>query len=391
MPTYKPYYPEQAELLPSHVKDVLGDNHLCFLVHEVVEKLDIGLFAAAYGDAGGESPYHPRMMLKVWLYAFALKVKSTRKLEQRIREDLGFRFLAGGCAPDFKTLSEFLRVHRAAIVELFTGVLQLLRRAGLARVGEVAIDSTRIKGNASRNRVVQRAALQRQVGQWMEEVEDDPDRQPGRQLSEAQRQRVREQLQQMAEMGEDKMSLTDPEARFLRTRQGHELGYTAEIAVSEDHFIVAQRVTQNKTDNASLLPMVEEVERQCRQRPRRVLADSGFYSNENVEQLEQRGIDGYVPDSNLASELNGKRRAEEIDRQPAVNAGLHRMRQKLRSPAGRRQYQRRKALVEPMIGSLKEHGDMRHLQRRGLVLAGVELTLASIALNLKRWHRVRQG
>jgi transposase len=391
MPTFKPYHPEQAELLPSHVQDVLGDNHLCFLVHEVVEKLDIGLFAAAYGDAGGESPYHPRMMLKVWLYAFALKVKSTRKLEQRIREDLGFRFLAGGCAPDFKTLSEFLRVHRAAIVELFTGVLQLLRRAGLARVGEVAIDSTRIKGNASRNRVVQRAALQRQVGQWMDEVEDDPDRQPGRQVSAAERQRVREQLQQMAEMGEDKMSLTDPEARFLRTRQGHELGYTAEIAVSEDHFIVAQRVTQNKTDNASLLPMVEEVERQCRERPRRVLADSGFYSNENVEQLEQRGIDGYVPDSNLASELNGWRRAEEIDRRPAVNAGLHRMRQKLRSPTGRRRYQRRKALVEPMIGSLKEHGDMRQLQRRGLVLAGVELTLASIALNLKRWHRVRQG
>ena len=97
------------------------------------------------------------------------------------------------------------------------------------------------------------------------------------------------------------MSLTDPEARFLRTRQGFELGYTGEIAVSEDHFIVAQRVTQNKTDNASLLPMVEEVERQCRERPRRVLADSGFFSTPNVQQLEARGIDGYVPDSNLAS------------------------------------------------------------------------------------------
>jgi transposase len=169
--------PEQAELLPSHVKDVLGDNHLRFLVHEVVEKLDIGLFAAAYGDAAGESPYPPRMMLKVWRYAFALKGKSTRKLEQRIREDLGFRFLAGGGAPDFKTLSEFLRGHRAALVELFTGVLPWLRGAGLARVGEVAIDATRIKGNASRKRVVQRAALQRQVGQWMDEVEDDPERQ----------------------------------------------------------------------------------------------------------------------------------------------------------------------------------------------------------------------
>lgn len=391
MPSYKPYHPEQAELLPSHVKDVLGDNHVCFLVHEVVEKLDISRFEAAYGDAGGESPYHPRMMLKVWLYAFALKVKSTRKLEQRIREDLGFRFLAGGCAPDFKTLSEFLRVHRAAVQELFTQVLDLLRRAGLAGVGEVAIDATRIKGNASRDRVVQRAALQRQVQQWMEEVEDDPDRQPGRQVSAAERQRVHEQLQQMEEMGEDKMSLTDPEARFLRTRQGHELGYTAEIAVSQDHFIVAQRVTQNKTDNASLLPMVDEVERQCRERPRRVLADSGFYSNENVDQLQQRGVDGYVPDSNLASEFKGKRRAEELDRFAVKHAGLQRMRQKLRTPAGRRQYQRRKELVEPMIGCLKEHGGMRQFQRRGLVLAGVELALATIALNLKRWHRVRQG
>jgi len=384
MPSYKPYHPEQAELLPSHVKDVLGDNHVCFLVHEVVEELDLRPFEAAYGDAGGESPYHPRMMVKVWLYAFVLKVKSTRKLEQRMKEDLGFRFLAGGCAPDFKTLSEFLRVHRGAVVELFTQVLQLLRRAGLARVGEVAIDSTRIQGNASRNRVVQRAALQRQVEQWMEEVEDDLDRQPGRQVSEAERQRVREQLRQLEQMGEERMSLTDVEARFLRTRQGYELGYTGELAVSEDHFIVAQRVTQSKTDNASLLPLVEEVERQCRERPRRVLADSGFYSNHNVEQLEQRGIDGYVPDSHLACELNGKRRAESLDRNPVVHGGQQRMRQKLRTAAGKQQYQRRKALVEPMIGSLKEHGGMRQFQRRGLVLVSVEWALAAIALNLKR-------
>lgn len=391
MPTYKPYLPEQGELLPHHVKDVLPEKHLCFLVHEVVERLDVAAFEAAYGEAGGESPYHPRMMLKVWLYAFALKVKSTRKLEQRLHEDLGFRFLAGGCAPDFKTLSEFLRVHRAAIVELFTQVLQMLRRAGLAGVGEVAIDSTRIKGNASRDRVVQRKLLEKQVKQWMDEVEDDPDRQPGRQVTSEERQRVLEQLQQLAEMGEEKMSLTDPEARFLRTRQGYELGYTGEIAVSEDHFIVAQRVTQNKTDNASLLPMVDEVERQCRERPRRVLADSGFYSNANVEQLEQRGIDGYVPDSNLASELNGKRRAEELDRGRVRHAGQHRMREKLRSPAGRQRYQRRKELVEPMIGCVKEHGGMRQFQRRGLRLVAVEFTLANIALNLKRWHRVRQG
>ena len=97
----------------------------------------------------------------------------------------------------------------------------------------------------------------------------------------------------MQESGEDKLSTSDADARFLRERQGFVLGYTGEIAVSEDHFIVAQRVTQNQNDNGSLLPMVEEVERQCQQAPRRVLADSGFFSRENVEQLEERGLDGY--------------------------------------------------------------------------------------------------
>lgn len=390
MPSYKPYHPEQAELLPCHVKDVLGENHLCFLVQQLVEELEIGAFEACYGEAGGESPYHPRLMLKVWLYAFALKGKRPRKLEQRLREELGFRFLAGGGEPDHKTLSEFLRLHQAAIVEMFTQVLQLLRAAGVARLGEVAVDSTRIQGNASRHRVVQRAELERKVKQWMGELEEDPDRQPGRQVKGEDRQRVRAQLQRMRETGEPRLSTTDPEARFLRTRQGFELGYTAEIAVSQDHFIVAQRVTQNKTDNHSLLPLVEEVERQCGQRPQRGLADSGFFSSHNLEQLEQRGIDSYVPDSNLARELNGWGKAEGIGGKAVVDGGVQRMRQKQRSPAGKTQYQRRKQLVESVIGSLKEHGGMRQFQRRGWVKVAVEFTLAAIAFNLKRWPRVRQ-
>ena len=98
-----------------------------------------------------------------------------------------------------------------------------------------------------------------------------------------------------------------------------------------------------------------------------------------------------MPDSHLACELNGKRRAESLDRNPVVHGGQQRMRQKLRTAAGKQQYQRRKALVEPMIGSLKEHGGMRQFQRRGLVLVSVEWALAAIALNLKRWHRVRRG
>ena len=104
------------------------------------------------------------MMLKVWLYAFCLGVSSTRRLERRVREDLAFRYLAGGLAPDHKTLSEFLRRHRRAINDVFTQVVQMARRAGLGKLGQVAMDSTRVRANASRRSVVDWEQARRE--QW---------------------------------------------------------------------------------------------------------------------------------------------------------------------------------------------------------------------------------
>src|SRR5206468_9391025 len=183
-------------------------------------------------------------------------VRSTRKLEGRIQEDLGFRFLAGGARPDHEALSEFLRRQQAAIEGLFTQVLGWMRKAGMARLGRVAIDSTRIKANASPDRWVK--ADRQQVRRWRQEMErEDPDQEPGLEVSPEQAERLRQQMESRQEEGKPgKQSQTDPDARFLRERGGKfRLGYSGEIAVSEDHFIVAVRVTQNATDNASLLPM----------------------------------------------------------------------------------------------------------------------------------------
>src|SRR5258708_17030359 len=187
MPNFLPYHPEQAELLPAHVRDVLGADHLCFLLHDVVESWDLQEFVDAYSDAGGQSPYHPRLMVKVWLYAFALNVRTTRKLEQRVQEDLGFRFLEGGAAPDHKTLSEFHRRHGLAMRRLFAQMLSLLRASGLARVGTVAIDSTRLEANASRQRVLREADLERKVAEWQQHLDEDPDRAPGPRVGHEQR------------------------------------------------------------------------------------------------------------------------------------------------------------------------------------------------------------
>jgi IS5 family transposase len=169
------------------------------------------------------------------------------------------------------------------------------------------------------------------------------------------------------------------------------LGYTAEIAVTDDHLIVGQRVTQNATDNESLLPMVEVVEQQSGTRPDQVLADSGFFSVANLEELARRGIDGYVPDSNLARELNTGKRAAGIGRNRIRSRPLRDMRQKLRSPAGRAVYRRRKAVVEPVFGVLKQQRGMRQFRTRGLSKVGIEFTLAALAYNLTRIHRGRKA
>src|SRR2546425_11428415 len=137
---------------------------------------------------------------------------------------------------------------------------------------------------------------------------------------------------------------------------------------------------------SALVPTVEAVEQRCGERPPQVSADSGFFTLSGVVELAQRGIDAYVPDSTLARELN---------RGPRVRGGApvchpvhRRMRQKLRSPTGRAIYQRRKAIVEPVIGVLKEQRGMRRFRRRGLAKVAVELALAATAFNLTRLWRV---
>ena len=182
MSRFLPYSPDQAYLLPPSVKDELGEDHLSIFVHRVVERLDRGAFEESYSAEGG-ALYAPELMLKVWLYAYALGMTSARRLEQRIREDLGLRYLAGGQRPDHWALSAFRRRHGRALNDLFTQVVEMARRLGMGRLGMVAIDSTRIRANASRDRIDteprlrnERAKIRRQIRRWQKACDgSDPD------------------------------------------------------------------------------------------------------------------------------------------------------------------------------------------------------------------------
>jgi len=399
MPNFYEYNPDQGYLLPPNVREVLGEGHLCFFVHQAVERLDLKELEGRYSEEGHPA-YHPALLLKVWLYAYALGVTSSRRLEQRIREDLAFRYLAGGAQPDYWALNEFRKRHGRALNDVFTQVVELGRSLGMGKLGQVAIDSTRIAANAAADSAEtveklrgERAKIRRRIRRWQRQCEmQDPNEGAGmavsREALEGLRRRLGEipaRIERLKKAGGKKLSRTDEDSRFLRERQGFVLGYTATIAVSEDHLIVAQQVSQASNDNGLLLPMLEAVERECGQRPGRVLADSGFFSQENLEELEGREIDGYVPDSQLGRELNrGVRvRGHSATRHPAQR----RMRRKLRSPAGGALYGRRKAIVEPVLGVLKEQRGMRRFRLRGLAKVAAEFTLAAMALNLTRIWR----
>lgn len=396
MSRFRQYNPDQAYLLPPSVRDELGSDHLCFFLRSVVERLDMRVFVQSYSAEGGEL-YAPELMLAVWLYAYALGITSARQLERKLVEDLAFRYLAGGERVDNWALSAFRRRHRMALNDAFTQVLEWAQSQGMGKLGRVAIDSTRIQANASRDKIDTeqalrdtRARLRRQVRAWQKQADQD-DQEPGGlevaigELNKALDQMPR-RMERLKKSGLKKLSQSDEDARFLRRRGGEfVLGYSAEIAVSDDHLIVAQRVTQNAADNASLVPMIDEVEQNCGDKPEQVLADSGFFSIDNLNQLEQREIDAYVPDSNMAQALNLGTRC----RTRACAPAHRRMRAKLRSPGGQAAYARRKAVVEPVFGVLKQQRGMRQFRTRGLNSVQNELTLATLAYNITRLQVLR--
>lgn len=395
MSRFRSYVPDQAYLLPPSVRDELGEEHLCFFVRRVVERLDMLVFYEAYAADGGML-YAPEMMLGVWLYAYALGITSARQVSRRMVEDLAFRYLAGGHRVDNWALSAFRRRHRRALNDCFTQVLEMAREIGMVKLGRVAVDSTRILANASRDHVDTeqllrdtRAQLRLQVRAWQRAADQD-DAEPGGfsvaiEAVEAKLAELPRRLEKLRKSGLKRLSRSDEDARLLRQKSGYLMGYTGDIAVSDDHLIVAQRVTQNSFDNGSLPPITEQVAERCGQLPEQLLADSGFFSKANLDELEARKIDAYVPDSNLAQAIN---RNLDAPAPGTARTPAHlRMRAKLTSKEGRATYNRRKAIVEPVFGVLKQQRGLRQFRTRGLHHVGNEFTLATIAYNLTRIYK----
>ena len=153
--SYRPYYPDQEFLLPPSLREWLPENHLVYFVSDVVDNLNLSALDAVYGDEQrGQPPYDPRMMTKVLVYGYCVGVFSSRRIERRLVEDVGFRVLAAGNAPNFRTIADFRKLHLATLAGLFEEVLKIALEAGALKLGRVALDGTKLKANASKHKAM---------------------------------------------------------------------------------------------------------------------------------------------------------------------------------------------------------------------------------------------
>ena len=169
--TYRPYVPEQDLLLPPSLRDWLPEDHLAFFVSDLVDHLDLSAITAIYEDEErGYPPYHPVMLTKVLVYAYCVGVFSSRKIQRRLVEDIAFRVLAAGNAPDFRTIADFRKTHLPALRGFFEQVLHLARDLGTLRVGRVAIDGSKVKANASKHKAMSYDRMRDKQHQLRDEV-----------------------------------------------------------------------------------------------------------------------------------------------------------------------------------------------------------------------------
>ncbi len=425
---YRPYFPEQDFLLPPSLREWLPENHLAYFVSDMVDQLNLGGIEGYYErEQRGYPPYHPRMMTKVLVYGYCVGVFSSRKLEQRLVEDVAFRVLAAGNEPDFRTISEFRRIHLKALEGLFEQVLRLALKLGAMKLGRVAIDGTKIRANASKHKAMSYRRIQEEQKRLREEarrllaeaeqIDKDEDKRYGRsnrgdelpaelarredrlqRIAEARRE-LEERARAEAEEKKDcnageatpepksQHNFTDPESRIMKGPDGFVQAYNAQIAVEPAlQLIVGQAVTQQANDKKQLLPMIEAVKEQSGQKVQVAIADSGYCSEENLRRAAKKKVDLYVATGK--QKHNQPQQPCPRGRIPKSATPVDRMKRKLATVAGRAIYARRKTIVEPVFGQIKQAQGFRQFLLRGMEKVRGEWALVCTTHNLLKLYRV---
>ena len=417
--TFRPYDPEQMLLMPPSLSDWVPEGHLARGVSDLVDTLDLSAIEDTYTEERGYPPYHPRMMVKLLMYGYCTGTYSSRRIADKLIDSVAFRFLAAGNQPDFRTVSDFRKNHGQALEGLFDQVLEVCQKAGLVKLGKVAIDGTKIKANASKHKAMsyglmkqKESELKRQVREMLkraEQIDKEEDRLYGRdktgnelpeefaradtrlkKIREAKAALEAEARAKAIERGKDpddtippdkaQRNFTDPDSKIQKTKDGYIQGYNAQVAVDDTfQVIVSQHVTPTAPDVNELVPAMDSIKKRLGRKPKAVLADAGYWSEKNVEALGNRRIDAYIA---TQRQKHGEESPPVKGRLPAGLSLRQTMARKLRTVAGRKVYSRRKVIVEPVFGQIKQARGFRQFLRRGVANVRHEWALVCTAHNI---------
>jgi transposase len=355
--TFKPYTMAQPTLLPQNLEELIPEDHLVRVVNRVIDSLDLEPILNEY-KGGGTSSYHPRMMLKVLVYAYTQKVNSSRQIAKGLRENVNFMWISGNNRPDFRTINRFRSsVMKEGIEVVFSEVLQYLIEGGYVTLENYFLDGTKIEANANKYKWVwakstakYKERLQDKIQELLRNIEQenaaeqevygDKDLEEmggghkqggGGMDSEALQKRIDRLNERLADTmknkreakalrtlqedclprqkkyeeqekilaGRNSYAKTDPDATFMRMKDdvmmNGQLKPGYNVQIgTENQFVVGFSIHQKTNDVNALIPHLNQVQYRLGRLPRNIVADAGYGSEENYAYLEQAGVEGYV-------------------------------------------------------------------------------------------------
>lgn len=428
---------EQGWLMPPDVRDWLPEGHLAWFVLDVVERLDLEAIFETYRSGGWGRPAHdPRMMVGLVVYSYSVGERSSRRIERRCVEDVAFRVIAANQAPDHTTIARFRARHARALADLFVEVLALCEKAGMVKVGKVAVDGTKMAASASLGANRKHAAIRAEIERILAEAdevdaaEDElygdargdelppelADRtsrrarleQAARELEAEREAREAEYQAKLAarrerqrrprnpggrppkapdpeKVEQGKRNITDPESRIMSRRGALVQGFNAQALVGEGQVILAAAVTNSPNDSNQLLPMLTTARENLdavghEEAIKCVLADGGYWNSDQIRAVRETKTTVVLPSSDPH---NDHKRTKSPPRGPEAD----RVKKILNTPAGRRLYRQRAAMVEPVFAHTRHHRGIDRFARRGLNAAEHEWKLIAATHNLLKLYR----
>ena len=447
---FRPYELNQLFLLPPDLKQWLPEDDLVYFIIDLINELNLDPIYAVYDNSkGGQPPYNPRMMSRLLLYAYCMGMPSSRKIEQATYHSIPFRVLTANQHPDHDTIAEFRSRHLKALSQLFTQVLLLCRQAGLVKLGHVALDGTKVRANASKHKAMSYRRMQQKEAELKEQINalllaaEACDKKEdtlygkgnrGDQLPEELRfaktrlAKIREAKQALEQQAverakkqqpeyqakkkawnnrserrggrppkapsekpkaKEQRNFTDPDSRVMleASTKSFEQCYNCQAAVDDKaQVIVGTAVTQQPVDRQQIAPMIKELSRNTNGRmPAKLSADAGYYSQANCQRLQAAGIDPYITTGRVSHSQPPA--PAQRGRIPKSASKAERMARKLRTIKGRKIYSRRKHIVEPVFGQIKEIRGFRRFSFRGLEKVKAEWNLICLTHNILKLFR----